>query len=369
MTMSLFKFNKRINSRRVRQSPRLCFGVFATLLLSVLQSVSQPSTPMPISPPCGTMFIVPPAEMKVILFTWTASLGAKIYRLQVASNQNFIPLLYDLSTTSTSSYPMTFTWNVLGSTYYWRVNASDSMGTSPWSEICYFRVLHQDILIPIQTTLRSDKSSYVPGDSVKIFFSLSNVGRDTIHLNFSSSQQYDFTATTSGSLVWRWSYGKVFLPIMLPGRLAPGQTITYRESWNQQSNSGQQVPSGSYIIQGILTIIPPPLVPSASTVITISPPTDVHDEELLPREFILHQNYPNPFNPSTKIKFALPEKANVKLSIYNLLGEKVAELVNGELTAGYHEVEFLAKAIPSGVYFYELHAGAFREVKKMILLK
>ncbi|MBU2431949.1 MAG: Ig-like domain-containing protein [Proteobacteria bacterium] len=97
--------------------------------------------------------------------------------------------------------------------------------------------------------------------------------------------------------------------------------------------------------------------------------TEVESKEAVPKEFSLMQNYPNPFNPSTKIKFALPEQANVKLNVYNLLGEKVAELVNGELTAGYHEIEFLAKALPSGVYFYELHAGAFSKVKKMILLK
>lgn len=336
--------------------------------------IAQPAVPTPILPPCGSTIFHNVGSPLIITFAWSPSPGARSYRLQVQSGQPSIPWpIVDITTVSNSVsvvFPPSAAL-ILGTyNYYWRVNASDTVGTSPWSRQCFFYLVIRDIYPPsIHTLLGTDKSSYVPGDSVKIFFSLSNVGRDTIHLNFSSSQQYDFTATTSGSLVWRWSYGKVFLPIMLPGRLAPGQTITYRESWNQQSNSGQQVPSGSYIIQGILTIIPPPLVPSASTVITISPPTDVHDEELLPREFILHQNYPNPFNPSTKIKFALPEKANVKLSIYNLLGEKVAELVNGELTAGYHEVEFLAKAIPSGVYFYELHAGAFREVKKMILLK
>ncbi|MBU2483243.1 MAG: T9SS type A sorting domain-containing protein, partial [Proteobacteria bacterium] len=70
--------------------------------------------------------------------------------------------------------------------------------------------------------------------------------------------------------------------------------------------------------------------------------------------YILSQNYPNPFNPSTTIKFALPERANVKLSIYNLLGENVAELVNGEMDAGYHETQWHANGFANGVYFYTL---------------
>lgn len=89
----------------------------------------------------------------------------------------------------------------------------------------------------------------------------------------------------------------------------------------------------------------------------------------IPNEFALYQNYPNPFNPSTTIKFALPERAKVTLSIYNLLGEKVIELVNGEMDAGYHEIQWNANGFASGVYFYTLQAGTFIETKKLILMK
>lgn len=89
----------------------------------------------------------------------------------------------------------------------------------------------------------------------------------------------------------------------------------------------------------------------------------------IPHEYHLYQSYPNPFNPSTKIKFALPERAKVNLSIYNLLGEKVAELVNGELTAGYHETQWNASGFASGVYIYRLAAEKFSDVKKMIIVK
>jgi hypothetical protein len=90
---------------------------------------------------------------------------------------------------------------------------------------------------------------------------------------------------------------------------------------------------------------------------------------IYPTRFVLEQNYPNPFNPTTVIEFALPKQAAVKLSVYNILGEKVAELVNGTLSAGYHSVSFNASDLSSGIYIYKITAGNFVSVKKMMLLK
>ncbi len=86
-------------------------------------------------------------------------------------------------------------------------------------------------------------------------------------------------------------------------------------------------------------------------------------------EFKLAQNYPNPFNPSTTISFAIPNQANVKLSVYNALGEEVAELVNKEMDAGNFSVEFDASNLTSGIYFYSIRTEDFSSVKKMLLLK
>jgi hypothetical protein len=91
--------------------------------------------------------------------------------------------------------------------------------------------------------------------------------------------------------------------------------------------------------------------------------------DFMPEEFALYQNYPNPFNPSTTIKFALPDKTNLVISVYNLFGEKVAEVFIGELEEGYHKVEFNAVNIPSGVYFYRFESEEFNSVKKMVILK
>lgn len=98
--------------------------------------------------------------------------------------------------------------------------------------------------------------------------------------------------------------------------------------------------------------------------------TDVESEfDYLPSSFTLNQNYPNPFNPSTKISFFLEKAGNTVLSIYNLLGQKVATVLAKELSAGYHQIDFDAAALSSGVYFYRLESGDFSAVKKMTVLK
>ena len=89
----------------------------------------------------------------------------------------------------------------------------------------------------------------------------------------------------------------------------------------------------------------------------------------LPANFELMQNYPNPFNPSTSIRYALPQNADVKLTIYNIAGQQVAELVNEHQQAGFHTLVFDAKQLASGVYFYHISAGSFSSVKKLMLLK
>ena len=90
---------------------------------------------------------------------------------------------------------------------------------------------------------------------------------------------------------------------------------------------------------------------------------------VIPGDYSLSQNYPNPFNPSTQIKFNLPSSSNVKLTIYDITGRKVKELVNQDLAAGVHTVDFDASNIASGVYFYRIQAGSFVQSKKMILMK
>lgn len=86
-------------------------------------------------------------------------------------------------------------------------------------------------------------------------------------------------------------------------------------------------------------------------------------------EFKLEQNYPNPFNPMTRISYTLPVRTSVKLRVYDLLAQVIAELVNGIQEAGRYDVTFDGSNFPSGAYFYKLEAGSYIEVKKLLLVK
>ncbi len=88
-----------------------------------------------------------------------------------------------------------------------------------------------------------------------------------------------------------------------------------------------------------------------------------------PVAYALEQNYPNPFNPATTIQYLLPSAGLTTIRVYNLIGQEIATLFNGQQAAGRHTVRFNASSLPSGVYFYRVESGSFRAVKKMMLVK
>jgi photosystem II stability/assembly factor-like uncharacterized protein len=97
--------------------------------------------------------------------------------------------------------------------------------------------------------------------------------------------------------------------------------------------------------------------------------TGVEDSQYKPSHFALFDNYPNPFNPSTIISYSIPSASNVKLIIYNALGQSVRVLENGFKNAGNYSITFSATELPSGIYFYKLEAGQLSQIKKMMLIK
>ncbi|PIQ09189.1 MAG: hypothetical protein COW71_07820 [Ignavibacteriales bacterium CG18_big_fil_WC_8_21_14_2_50_31_20] len=98
-------------------------------------------------------------------------------------------------------------------------------------------------------------------------------------------------------------------------------------------------------------------------------PVSVETDNILPQKFELEQNYPNPFNPATKISYTVPKATHVAISVYNMLGQKVASLVNKNISAGNHSVVFDASNLTSGIYLYKLEAINFVTTKKMLLVK
>ena len=97
--------------------------------------------------------------------------------------------------------------------------------------------------------------------------------------------------------------------------------------------------------------------------------TVAENESAIPTFYSIEQNYPNPFNPSTEIQFSLPRRSFVTLKMFDIVGREVATLVLQELDAGTHRTRWDAAAMPSGVYFYRLQAGAFTDAKKLIIVR
>jgi hypothetical protein len=154
---------------------------------------------------------------------------------------------------------------------------------------------------------------------------------------------------------------------------ANGDTIWSRvfgdDNWDQ-FRSVIQTSGSNYIITGEFESITDPgqtdlwLIKTAPDVSAV-----YEDQNSAINNFQLRQNYPNPFNPSTTIKFTLQKTEQVKIELYNTLGQRVEILLNQPMKAGNHEIEFNAQNHSSGIYFYRIQAGEFQDVKKMVLLR
>jgi plastocyanin len=172
----------------------------------------------------------------------------------------------------------------------------------------------------------------------------------------------DITVTVGDTVKWQWLDGT--------HTTTSGSIPTGAGSWNAPLDASHQtyfyaitqagtynyycIPHQSLGMTGVITAIPSAVEPIGSSV---------------PGAYNLGQNFPNPFNPTTNIRFDLPKNSQVRLIVYDLLGQQQAVLVNGELSAGSYNVDWNASAYPSGIYFYSLSTDDYKAVRKMILAK
>lgn len=138
----------------------------------------------------------------------------------------------------------------------------------------------------------------------------------------------------------------------------------YFQRWNGVGNGSYSGTNSSATITGMNNVIVQTAVYD-----TIVPFGIQNLNTGVPKSFGLYQNYPNPFNPVTKIKFDIPKNTNAVIKIYDLIGNEVATLYNGDLSAGFYEADFNASSYASGVYFYKLETPEYTNVKRMILVK
>ncbi|MBK7632040.1 MAG: T9SS type A sorting domain-containing protein [Ignavibacteriales bacterium] len=197
-------------------------------------------------------------------------------------------------------------------------------------------------------------------------------------INISQFQQTVFEVRTINDLPANWQsslcFGETCFPPFLDSiattpdfgttpPLNPGDTLTTSLHITGLQNDG----TANVQIQ-VGTFRNPTVRTSIDFLATVNP-VSVEDEKVVVKDFYLQQNYPNPFNPSTKINFGLKKAGNVEVVVYNILGNKVATLLNEYKPAGNHSVTFDASKLSSGVYLYRIVTNEFVQTRKMILEK
>ncbi len=259
------------------------------------------------------------------------------------------------------------------------------------------------------SVVHSGAKSFMASDTAKVQYSYVyqqlNLDYDTHEINF---WVYPATATyfSAFELIANWQTGAIFITRVLFRdstlsftALDTNATITNiltPKSWNKvtiqvdQASLTQDFFINDSLVSSLtsssLPTIENLLVGDLSAVgmfgtlyfddisITDSLTTDISEPTIIPSEFVLRQNFPNPFNPSTQIFYSLAEATEVELTIYNVTGQKVRTLVNEFQTAGqksnvWNALDDRRTAVSSGVYFLQLRAGVFQEMKKMILMR
>ena len=271
------------------------------------------------------------------VLAWDASPGASSYHVQVSTDPGFATTVLDRSDLTVTS--LSASGLAANTQYFWHVNATSSGGTSTYSTARTFTTASP---LPIQL------ASFV---AVRI--------GDHVQLDWSTLTEIH----NYGFFIQRKRLNDSLFNDV-PNSFIPGHGTT-NEPQHYRSVDSTVSPGVWYYrlkqmdLDGSVHY---------SDMIRIDVYSGVSEQQI-PTEFSLSQNYPDPFNPSTRIRYALPHASQVRLIVYNTLGQQVAQLVNQQQEAGYHETGLRADGLPSGVYFYRLDAGSFTSVRKMLLLK
>jgi hypothetical protein len=271
----------------------------------------------------------------VVTLQWSSVENAVRYRLQVARDSVFSQLVKNDSTITDTTRQIV---GLTGATiYYWRVQAITIGGASPFSPFWRFRTVGE---IPgAVTLLLPAKNAIIGQDSLR--FVWRKAGPAAAHYWFELSVDSLFVLHTVDSTL---TDSTTIVRNLINNR-------TYWWKVRAGSSEGWGPFSETRTFSVMLTAV-------AEAVF-----------QGIPTELTLAQNYPNPFNPSTLIVFGLPQETNVRLEVFNTLGEVVATLANERMSAGYHTVRFGATGGASGIYFYRLQTPEKSYVKRMLLVK
>lgn len=308
-----------------------------TVLLLILGLCSEavfgqiPNVPTLATPSNGSV------NMGVLpVFNWNPSPGA-MHRFQISLSPNFNTLLLDSGNQPTGQFYIPAGVLQTANTYYWRVNATNSSGSSAFSAPFYFSTTGA---LPIASTLYLPANGAIGQPLTPTLTWQSQLNIVRYHVQISTASDFS-VITDSGSVTTAQR-------IIPAGRLIIGAVYYWRVKATNFVGTGafSSVYNFSTSITGVNTL-----------------------NSELPKEYKLFENFPNPFNPVTKIKFSVPKSEKVTLKIYNTAGKLMIELLNNYINPGTYEVQWNAENFSSGVYYYSIESASFRDTKKMILVK
>jgi len=302
-----------------------------------------------ISPPDDTTFIFDGVQ-PVVQFAWEESVDPDTdivnYTVEIDTSAAFnSPAFWDtLVGTSTSAL---LELERESSRYYWRVRASDgitSVLSAEYRSLNITYVNHPpaafDLIFP-------------PYDTTLVF----NDVDPTVEFSWEASVDPDFDLVTYVLQIDTVeTFDSPALSDSISGSVTSHTVVFPREDgtyyWRVEASDGRDT-----------------VVSNESRRLSISFVTGVAEEREVPTESALEQNFPNPFNPVTKIKYTIPQSGFVRLLVFNLLGQVMAVVHEGDQSEGAYEIEFNSATLPSGIYFYRIESPGFVETKKMVVAK
>jgi|GEM_PF-2201867 len=272
--------------------------------------------------------------------SWSASSTATSYRLQVSTAPDFTTTLFDQAGISGTSQALSNL--ALATTYYWRVNATNSAGTGVWSETWSFTTRVQTVEELI-TVLRSAVEAYVANGTLK-------------------PNDAKLMLRSLDDAIERINQGKIKQAIDEMEKFIK-EVEKYVKRKTLTADQGDALIASANVIIARLNN-PAPLASGQS-----GQAEEVTEAGELAFGFSLSPNYPNPFNPSTTITYEIQDPSDVALKVFNTLGQEVVTLVDRYQSAGKYSVSFEARNLPSGLYVYQLRAGSKIFNRTMVLVK
>jgi len=191
-----------------------------------------------------------------------------------------------------------------------------------------------------------DLGTVTPNDSVSYYFAVLNSGTAELTVSEISCSHSNFMVDKISLELEKDAYE--FIKLTYATNSGEGTFSTLLNISSNDEDEGQlQIP----------------------VTVNVSPSTSIGTEGGRPDEFILYPNFPNPFNPETKIRYYIPSKNHVRITVHDILGRQISVLVNQEMTAGTHGINFRAEGLSSGIYYCRVKYGQHIKVHKIVLLQ